>query len=228
MAQRVQEEQLGDLKLYRVPERTTVASRQAKQVRLFDRRSIPITILYGASLPANQNSALRPAERFLRTRNDRAHGLALPLPSAQVASFVKRGEAALLVGESPLRDTAVDEEFELGLGESPDVQVESVRERRRVGPSTEADVLPRVRGATSLRSSPVDDVNRVEIHNARDGSIHFELKLHLADGTQLIAADHPVGTRNGQPLFQLTMAAGTSQTIHYQTEHTVAVSHGHN
>ena len=55
-----------------------------------------------------------------------------------------------------------------------------------------------------------------------------QLKLHLADGTQLIAADHPVGTRNGQPLFQLTMAAGTSQTIHYQTEHTVAVSHGHN
>ncbi len=32
----VQEEQLGDLKLYRVPDRTSVTSRQLKQVRLLD------------------------------------------------------------------------------------------------------------------------------------------------------------------------------------------------
>ena len=35
-AKKVQEEQFGDLKLYRVPERTTLASRQSKQVRLMD------------------------------------------------------------------------------------------------------------------------------------------------------------------------------------------------
>src|SRR5262249_13930146 len=36
-ANKVSEEQLGDLKLYRVPDRTTVASRQSKQVRLLDK-----------------------------------------------------------------------------------------------------------------------------------------------------------------------------------------------
>ncbi len=49
-AQRVEQEQLGDLKLYRVPDRTTVASRQSKQVRLLDRTAIPIKIVYGADL----------------------------------------------------------------------------------------------------------------------------------------------------------------------------------
>jgi hypothetical protein len=44
------QEQLGDLKLYRVPEPTTVASRQSKQVRLLDRTSIPFTRLYKAEL----------------------------------------------------------------------------------------------------------------------------------------------------------------------------------
>ncbi len=39
---RVSQEQLGDLKLYRVPERTTVASHQSKQVRLLDRTAIPV------------------------------------------------------------------------------------------------------------------------------------------------------------------------------------------
>jgi hypothetical protein len=48
------QEQLGDLKLYRVPEPTTVASRQSKQVRLLDRTSIPFTHLYKAELSIAQ------------------------------------------------------------------------------------------------------------------------------------------------------------------------------
>src|ERR1700733_287041 len=51
-AQKVQQEQLGDLKLYRVPERTTLASRQSKQVRLMDQLAIPVTTLYEANLSA--------------------------------------------------------------------------------------------------------------------------------------------------------------------------------
>jgi hypothetical protein len=220
-AQRVQQEQLGDLKLYRVPERTTVSSRQAKQVRLLDRRSIAITILYRASLQVNEEVAQLAAQRFLRTKNDAAHGLALPLPSGQVEDFVVRGDASLLLAESPLRDVALDEEFELGLGESPDVHVGAVRERRRVS-STDAAELPLLPGITAWRSARLDDVNRVEIRNARDSSIRFELRLQLPDGARVIGADHPLGTRNGQPLFQLTIPAGAQETIRYQTEHTVA------
>src|SRR5581483_387386 len=47
---KVQQEQLGDLKLYRVPERTSVTSRQIKQVRLLDRQGIPGEILYTADV----------------------------------------------------------------------------------------------------------------------------------------------------------------------------------
>ena len=218
-AQRVQEEQLGDLKLYRVPERTTVSSRQSKQVRLLDRRSIPITILYRASLPANENVPGFPAERFLRTRNDAAHALALPLPSGQVASFLVRGDASLLLAESPLRDVALDEEFELSLGDSPDVQVEAVRERRSI-PATGTAALPLLPGMKPWRSARVDDVNRVEIHNARADSIRFELRVQLPDGARVIGADHALHTRDGQPLFELTIPAGSRETIRYQTEHT--------
>lgn len=186
-AQQVQQEELGDLKLYRVPERTTVSSRQSKQIRLLDRRSIPITILYRASLEANEERAASPAERFLRTRNDAAHGLALPLPSGQVASFTARGDEMLLLAESPLRDIAIGEELELGLGTSPDVQVEAVKDR-------------------------------VQISNARDSAIRFELRLHLPDGARVIDADHSLGSRNGQPLFELTIPARTQETIRYRTQ----------
>jgi hypothetical protein len=208
-AQHVQQEQLGDLKLYRVPERTTVSSRQSKQIRLLDRRSIPITILYRASLEANEERAASPAERFLRTRNDAAHGLALPLPSGQVASFTAHGGAMLLLAESPLRDIAIGEELELGLGTSPDVQVEAVEERRNVS------------GTSSAR---LEDLNRVQISKARDSAIRFELGLHLPDGARIVDADHSLGSRNGQPLLELTIPAHTHETIRYRTEQR-AVAH---
>ena len=73
---RVQQEQLGDLKLYRVPDRTTVASRQSKQVRLLDRLGIPVDRVFGADLAANQDAAAA-ASMLLRTLNDAAHHLGL-------------------------------------------------------------------------------------------------------------------------------------------------------
>lgn len=218
-AKRVEQEQLGDLKLYRVPERTTVASRQSKQLRLLDRARIPIVILYRDRLPANSENPAHPAERLLRTRNDRAHGLALPLPSGEVASFVTRDGATLLVAEAPLHDTAVDEELEIGLGESPDVEVSSVHERRKIGATTEVEELPLLPGITQLESAKADDVSRVEVSNARSSPIRLELRIDLEDGMRLIRADHPPGSRNGQPLFQLTIPAGERAIIRYQTEH---------
>jgi hypothetical protein len=127
----------------------------------------------------------------------------------------------VLLAESPLRDVALDEEFELGLGESPDVQVGAVRERRRLS-STDAAELPLLPGITAWRSARLDDVNRVEIRNARNSPVRFELRLRLSDGARVIGADHPLGARNGQPLFRLTIPAGAQETIRYQTEHTVA------
>ena len=56
----VKEEQLGDLKLYRVPDRTSVTSRQLKQVRLLDRGSVSFDMVYHADLLGNTTSTPSP------------------------------------------------------------------------------------------------------------------------------------------------------------------------
>src|ERR1700753_2450748 len=121
-AQKVQQEQLGDLKLYRVPERTTLASRQSKQVRLMDQLAVPVATLYQAQFiegtPSNE-----PAQRLLRTKNTRENHLGLPLPSGSMAIFSERDGERLLQHEAGIRDTAVDEEVEIDLGKSPVGQV---------------------------------------------------------------------------------------------------------
>lgn len=213
----VQQEQLGDLKLYRIPDRTTVASRQSKQVRLLDRLGIPVDRVFGADFAANQDAAVA-ASMLLRTLNDAAHHLGLALPSGRIAVFADRDGQKILLHESGMRDLAVDEEVEIDLGESPDVQVAMQREKTTIDPAR-IQSLPLVPGV-ALRSAPVDDVNRVVISNARAAPIPFELRLRLPEGGRIVRADHPLGSKRGRPIFRLTIPANQSVTLRFQTQHT--------
>ena len=195
-ARQVEQEQLGDLKLYRVPDRTTVASRQSKQVRLLDRSAIPVTQVYGADVPAQETTAAAAAIKILRTMNSTADHLGLPLPSGSIAVFARRGGERLLESESSMRDLAVDEEVEINLGASPEVSVRVVKDRVN-GDSTSG---------------------HVEISNAHPAQIQFELRLQLREGTRLVRADHSMGTKNGRPIFRLTIPAHASATVRYQTQ----------
>jgi hypothetical protein len=199
----VVEEQLGDLKLYRVPERTTVAGRQSKQVRLLDRADIPVTTIYSAVLAANEERTSFAAERLLRTINDEAHHLGLPLPSGSVAVFARHDGQPLLLHESTVRDLAVNEEVEMQLGLSTDVQIAITHENVGV-------TLPAVTR---------EQVERVQISNARPVPIQIELRVALYDGAQVIRADHPLGSKNGQPMFRLEVPPEGSAALSYQLQY---------
>jgi hypothetical protein len=216
-AKRVQQEQLGDLKLYRVPERTALASRQSKQVRLMDQLSIPVTTVYGLDLDEDAEP-LGPAHRWLRTKNSVSNHLGLPLPSGSIAIFAPYDGERLLQHESGLRDIAVDEEVEIDAGDSPDVQVSGEVEQTHVD-SAHAKLLPLVPGV-ALRSIKVDDVVRVEVSNARAAGIDFELRLSLPGGARIVRADHSVGTKNGRPIFRFKVPANQTVTVRFQTQGT--------
>jgi hypothetical protein len=214
----VQQEQLGDLKLYRVPERATLASRQSKQVRLMDRSGIPVTTIYGVDFATRYPEFASPAHRLLRTKNSVANHLGLPLPSGMVAVFASYAGDRLLEHQSGLRDTAVDEELEIDMGQSSDVQVSVTHEKTGID-SAQANLLPLVPGV-SLRSVKIDDIQRVEVSNARNAAVDFELRLQIPEGTRIVRADHPLGAKNGRPIFRFKVPANQAVTVRFQTQGT--------
>lgn len=125
--QAVQEE-LGDLKLYRIPERVTVAAKSQKQVAMFRKDGVSFERLYAANVddlyPGDNPATM---DRIVRLKNEKAKGLGLPLPAGRVALFEPSGGALLLVGEDSVRDHAIGEEVEFGVGSSPDVLVSLTR-----------------------------------------------------------------------------------------------------
>ncbi|WP_136162128.1 DUF4139 domain-containing protein [Sphingomonas flavalba] len=116
-----EQEELGDLKLYRVPIRVTVAAKGQKQVAMLNQPAAKFVCRYVANVSAGEDTP-QAMTLVLRAKNDKASGLGLPLPAGGVAVFEPVAGRSLLAGEDRLADRAIGEEVEIALGDSPDVQ----------------------------------------------------------------------------------------------------------
>ena len=112
----------------------------------------------------------------------------------------------------------LDEEVEVDVGDSPDVQVTAAKEQTTIDPARTHE-LPLVPGVLHLRSAQVEAVNHVDISNALGVEIQFELRLRLPEGGRVIRADRSLGSKNGRPIFRLTIPANETVTLRYQWQH---------
>ncbi len=116
-----QAEALGDLKLYRVPMRVTVAAQSQKQVAMIVQPDARFDRVYRANVATGQATP-RPMPFLLRSTNTREQGLGVPLPAGSLSLFETVASRRLLAGRDDVADLAVGEAVELKLGSSPDVQ----------------------------------------------------------------------------------------------------------
>ncbi len=125
-------ERLGDFYLYPLPERTTIANRQQKQVSFLDVSGSPAARAYEyrnawlgtQDQPVSANSVLR----FSSSR-DQGLGDALPAGTVRVYQRDARGSPQF-VGESAIGHTPMGSELGLVTGQAFDVKVQAVVERR--------------------------------------------------------------------------------------------------
>jgi hypothetical protein len=121
-AMKAVEEALGDLKLYRVPERVTVSAKGLKQVAFLDQGAVDTRLLYRhACEPWGEGDEAFPADMLLVTVNDKAHGLGMALPMGGLAVFEPSAFGEQLVAEDRLRDYAEGQDIELDLAISSQV-----------------------------------------------------------------------------------------------------------
>jgi len=119
------EEALGDLKLYRVPERVTVSAKGLKQIAFLDRDRVEGRLMYEAECsPWSHPDGAFPARMRFETVNDKAHGLGVALPMGWVTFFEPTSRGELFVGEQQLRDHAEGQDVEIDLGASAQVFAE--------------------------------------------------------------------------------------------------------
>lgn len=113
-----EQEDLGDLKLYRIPEPVTIAANSQKQVALLTRANVRVDIVLRTELTEQEAGPLD-SLMTLRTRNRRDRGLGLPLPAGGVTLFGDHRGRPVLIGDASIEDRALEEKVEMNFPAPP-------------------------------------------------------------------------------------------------------------
>ncbi len=116
-----EQEDLGDLKLYRIPFPVTVAARAQKQVAFLNKQSVPGEMIYRSKVSGDDYEEV---EMLFRVQNKKEAGLGEALPAGKIAFFQSAAGRRMLVGESNVKDKAVGEEVEYTLANTSNVSVD--------------------------------------------------------------------------------------------------------
>ncbi len=187
---KAEQEDLGDLKLYRIPEPVTVASNSQKQVAMLEKNSVKVERFYRARVcggPADQQARTM---MILKTRNRTADGLGLPLPAGGIALFGTGRARPLLLGEGSIEDKAVGEDVEIEIAES-------------------TGVVARV-----VKTGGDSDSGEYALTVTNDQNRRARFEADFADVG--LISDSRIGRRNGRPLWSVTVPANGSATLRYR------------
>jgi hypothetical protein len=183
-----EQEDLGDLKLYRIPEPVTVNAKGQKQVAMLVKPGAEFAHYYAANVENYDENSV-PMTIMLRGENKKEKGLGLPMPSGQVMIFEDSSYGPLLAGQSSLKDRAVGEDVEMTVGTSSDVRIK----------------LTRISEETKRQNF------RIDITNARSTPVKIEVKIPF----ELKGTSKDVVKVDGVPTWKTTVPANGEAALFY-------------
>jgi hypothetical protein len=197
---------LGDYKLYTLPEPTTVAANQTKQVAFLDQPSVRYQRI--------DNFMLEPAYRFdpepqpslvqMRLQNKVADGLGKPLPGGEVTVFEPDGSGGLsLAGQRNFGDAPIGQPVQFYLGPSAVVTMQPTQER----------LSYRHESGRTFERSEVS----VLIHNAGARPAQIEVRLPQED-VKFLGESRPHSRDGRFAVWSLQVPAEGEATLRYRTE----------
>ena len=123
-----QQEDLGDLKLFRIPERMTVNAKGQKQVAMLVQPKAKFRRIYRAEpIIYGGYQGLLSLTPMLIGKNEKLDGLGLPLPSGTGMVFENSAFGSQLIGEIMVKDRAIGDDIELTLPPSIAVMIATTR-----------------------------------------------------------------------------------------------------
>lgn len=188
--------QLGDYKLYELPEPTDMPAHETKQVRFLDARDVPFQRLYRYRVGDESDGRGNPATMVLRLANTAEGGLGKPLPAGEIAvTEPGPGETPIFVGQQGTRDVPIGLPVEIETGEVFSVQVEE----------TLADEK-KIAAGDGQRTQRTRDF---EIANNRSETVAFELWQDLYGGeAKILSETRPHVVDRGAAIWRIALKPG--------------------
>ena len=202
------EENLGDLKLFRVPGRIDVSAKGMKQVAFLNKDAVKARLLYQTG--CNPDTWIdaegdpQAAAMLLVTKNDEQKGLGIALPQGAMTLYEPADRGERLAGKTSLRDYARGQDVELDLAASAQVfaRCAAVAEKRG------ADVA---KAWTAMRAS---------VTNANPHPVTLRLQLGWAGGYAIRFPGKKVVVKNGYQTVEVTVPAKSERSFDWRLRDT--------
>lgn len=202
------ESDLGDYKLYTLPEPTTVAARQTKQVMMLHQRDVRFERIYVKQLMGSDRYGAtgeggdpEAVVATLRLQNSKAGGLGRSLPAGRVAVMAPYGGGSMLAGEDRIRDAPVGLPVDIKLGRANDVAV--------------IDTTVRDWEVTSDFRDRTRSEHEVALINLKEEPVTVELRLRSSDYLKLVSSSRKHGQRYADLTWTIKLKPGQSKTLRY-------------
>jgi hypothetical protein len=186
-----EQEDLGDLKLYRIPEPVTVNAKGQKQVAMLVKPGATFDQYYAADV-SNYSEGGAPMTLMFRGENKIEKGLGLPMPQGQIMIFENSNYGPLLAGQASLRDRAIGDEVEISVGQSSDVRMK----------------------VTQIAEDRNKQSWKVEITNARSTPVNVEVDIPY----ELRGKPKNIVKVDGVPTWKSTIAANGDAVLFYEVK----------
>ena len=197
---------LGDYKLYTLPEPITLNPRQTKQVAFLDQKDVAFQRLYVVTADVDDTPDADEdldLDVVLRLENKIADGLGKPLPSGALSTMETVGDLPTFAGEQAVRDVAVGEPVDLVIGKAMDV--------RARGRLVEERGLSRDRTRRTLE---------FDLANGKTVPVTIELRQNPdAPFFKVVSEPARHDTRDGKIAWRITLAPGETRTFRYAVQY---------
>ncbi len=198
------EENLGDLKLFRVPARVDVSAKGMKQVAFLNKDAVKARYLYQTGCDpyqwiGDENASPSPARLLLVTKNEEAKGLGIALPQGAMTLYEPTERGDRLAGKTSLRDYARGQDMELELGGSGQVFA-----RCNAAGAAAKYGVPRT--WTPMRAT---------LSNANPHAVTLRLQL-AGPGIAVRFPGRKVVVKNGMQTVEVTLPANQTSTFDWK------------
>ncbi|MBV7260370.1 DUF4139 domain-containing protein [Erythrobacter crassostreae] len=200
-----QEEQLGDLKLYRVPKRVTVSAKGLKQVAFLNKQQVKARLLYLTECSPyywrDPEGEFAPAGMLLVTKNTDKNGLGVALPQGAMTLYEPGGFGIQMVAQTDLRDYARGQDIELELPNSNQVNVSCGRIKE--------DAEPDENGRKWVKM-------QAELRNANPHDVTIRLLLGESGEWSIRPRGTKTRVKNGYEIVEIKIAANSTRDFRWK------------
>ncbi|MCK0128078.1 hypothetical protein [Erythrobacter sp. F6033] len=200
-----EEEQLGDLKLYRVPERVTVSAKGLKQVAFLNKQDVKARLLYLAECNPyywrDPEEDFRPADMLLVTKNTDMKGLGVALPQGSMTLYEPGGFGLQMVAQTDLRDYARGQDVELEMPSSNQVNVSCGRIKEDAEPDEEGRKWVKM---------------QAKLRNANPHDVTIRLRLGESGEWDIRPRGAKTRVKNGDEIVEIKIAANSTRNFEWK------------